>query len=125
MQYVVDGGCYGGYRLMSFVPAEEQQEPEAEEEEEEELTAAAAATGAALQPPPPSGRIAEAELLEWATVALLAAGAEQPSASHVARCLVDVDLRGVKSHGTRLLQRYVREFEDGAINPAPTVGRAT
>jgi LDH2 family malate/lactate/ureidoglycolate dehydrogenase len=50
--------------------------------------------------------IGEAELCAWATGVLVAAGARAADAAQIARCLVDVDLRGVKSHGTRQLRGY-------------------
>jgi len=37
----------------------------------------------------------------------------------IADCLVGVDLRGVFSHGTRQLRRYVPEYRDRRINPRP------
>lgn len=45
----------------------------------------------------------------------------QKDAAHIANCLVGVDLRGVSSHGTRQLRRYVPEFRDGKINTHPDV----
>ena len=66
-------------------------------------------------------RIAEADLSAWATQALTAVGVPDADAAHIARCLVDVDLRGVKSHGTRQLRRYVGEFRDGRVNPTPQI----
>lgn len=65
--------------------------------------------------------IREHDLFAWSVEALAAAGARADDAATIARCLVDVDLRGVRSHGTRQLQRYVGEFRDGAINPAPQI----
>ncbi len=66
-------------------------------------------------------RIAEADLCAWATRALTAVGVPDADAAHIARCLVDVDLRDVKSHGTRQLRRYVGEFRDGRVNPTPQI----
>ncbi len=37
-------------------------------------------------------------------------------AAWTANCLVGVDLRGVSSHGTRQLRRYVPEFREGLVN---------
>ena len=65
--------------------------------------------------------IAETDLHVWATQVLSAAGVRAEDAAHIARCLVDVDLRGIKTHGTRQLKRYVGEFRDGSINPAPQI----
>ena len=46
-------------------------------------------------------------------------------AALIARYLVEVDLRGVSSHGTRQLRRYVPEFRERRINPRPTVQQVT
>lgn len=43
-------------------------------------------------------------------------------AALIANCLVGVDLRGVSSHGTRQLRRYVPEFRDGLVNTRPHIG---
>ena len=39
----------------------------------------------------------------------------------IARLLVETDLRGVVSHGARLLELFVRSFQDGVYNPYPNV----
>jgi LDH2 family malate/lactate/ureidoglycolate dehydrogenase len=65
--------------------------------------------------------ISELDLHAWATQVLIHVGVRAEDAAYIARCLVDVDLRGVKSHGTRQLKRYVREFKDGQINPEPQI----
>ena len=65
-------------------------------------------------------RISPDALHHWSTQALVAVGVPTHDAAHIARCLVDVDLRGVRSHGTRQLRRYINEFRDGQINPTPT-----
>ncbi|NKB69009.1 MAG: hypothetical protein GKR89_18225 [Candidatus Latescibacteria bacterium] len=66
-------------------------------------------------------RITEADLLTWARSALTTVGVGAADATFIARCLVDVDLRGIKSHGTRQLRRYTDEFGQGRINPAPQI----
>ena len=65
--------------------------------------------------------IGEAELCAWAAGALVAAGTREADAAQIARCLVDVDLRGVKSHGTRQLPGYIQLLLAGEINPAPEI----
>jgi len=42
-------------------------------------------------------------------------------AQFLARCLVDNDLRGVFSHGTRQTPRYVQHFTQRELTPAPEV----
>lgn len=66
-------------------------------------------------------RIDAETLRQWSAQVLATVGLNPTDASHIARCLVDVDLRGIRSHGTRQLQRYVREFRDGHINPSPVI----
>ena len=65
--------------------------------------------------------IAEADLRVWATQVLVHVGVRGEDAACIARCLVDVDLRGIRSHGTRQLRRYVREFKNGQINLEPQI----
>ena len=42
-------------------------------------------------------------------------------AEFVARTLVESDLRGIHSHGSMRLGRYVRELESGLTNPSPSI----
>lgn len=42
-------------------------------------------------------------------------------AALIAHYLVGVDLRGVSSHGTRQLRRYVPEFQNGLVNTRPDI----
>jgi LDH2 family malate/lactate/ureidoglycolate dehydrogenase len=65
--------------------------------------------------------ITETDLHTWSTLVLTTVGVRAADAAFIARCLVDVDLRGIKSHGTRQLRRYVGEFREGRINPAPQI----
>ena len=46
-------------------------------------------------------------------------GLPRPDATLVARCLVQADLHGVRSHGVRYLARYVRRYRAGQLNPPP------
>jgi len=64
-------------------------------------------------------RIPPEALHSWSTEVLAALGVSDNDATHIARCLVDVDLRGVRSHGTRQLRRYVKEFRNGLVNTTP------
>ena len=56
-----------------------------------------------------------------ATEILRRTGLPEHDASHVAHCLTQVDLRGIFSHGTRQLQRYVRQYQAGELNPCPEI----
>ncbi len=50
---------------------------------------------------------------------LLSEGIEKKIASEVAGCLIQTSLRGVDSHGIRLLPYYVRVARSGRINKNP------
>ena len=45
----------------------------------------------------------------------------EQDAARLAECLVQVDLRGVFSHGTRQIKRYVGEYKKGSLNPRPEI----
>ncbi len=60
-------------------------------------------------------------LRDFSTAALRKVGLPDGDAALIARYLVDVDLRGVATHGTRQLRRYVAEFREGRINPQPKI----
>ena len=56
---------------------------------------------------------------EFAAGLLRAAGAPRDDAEFVAETLIHADLRGVHSHGVRLLNGYVSGLLEGIINPRP------
>jgi ureidoglycolate dehydrogenase (NAD+) len=58
-------------------------------------------------------------LIHFVESALLAAGAAEDPAQSVARALAGASLRGVDSHGVRLLPHYCRVVQGGRINGAP------
>ena len=66
-------------------------------------------------------RVPPEALHSWSTEVLAALGVPDNDATHIARCLIDVDLRGVRSHGTRQLRRYVKEFRNGLVNTTPVI----
>lgn len=63
----------------------------------------------------------EEALLTFATTCFEKVGVPPDDAATVSRLLVNSDLRGVRSHGTRQVNGYCRSFEDGILNPAPNV----
>ncbi|MFC1526509.1 Ldh family oxidoreductase [Candidatus Latescibacterota bacterium] len=65
--------------------------------------------------------ISQSDLTTWTAGVFVHLGVHPPDASLIARCLVDVDLRGIRSHGTRQLRRYVPEFRDGLISLRPEI----
>ena len=73
--------------------------------------------------PEDARRITPDLLRDFTTEVLRKVHLPDGDAALVARYLVDVDLRGVVSHGTRQLQRYVAEFREGRINPRPEIAQ--
>ena len=61
------------------------------------------------------------ELKKFAADALMAANTDREPAWSVADALTETSLRGVDSHGIRLLLHYVKVVQSGRINPAPTL----
>ena len=68
-------------------------------------------------------RVMPNPLREFATNVLKNVGLPEVDAALIAGYLVDVDLRGVATHGTRQLRRYVREFGEGGINTRPDISQ--
>ena len=73
------------------------------------------------RPPETSVRVQEDRLLAFATACFEKAGLEHDHAALISRLLVNSDLRGVRSHGTRQLNGYCGGFEGGSCNPRPQV----
>lgn len=69
----------------------------------------------------PAGGIAvpEGRLSRFVAAALVARGSAADQAEAVARALVSTSLRGVDSHGVRLLPHYLRALAGGRITKAP------
>jgi ureidoglycolate dehydrogenase (NAD+) len=59
------------------------------------------------------------QIREFASNALIAAGTEADAAQSVANALTETSLRGVDSHGIRLLLHYIKVVQGGRINPSP------
>ena len=68
-------------------------------------------------------RITPDLLRDFATEVLCKVHLPDGDAALIVRYLVEVDLRGVVSHGTRQLQRYVAEFREERINPQPEIAQ--
>lgn len=56
---------------------------------------------------------------EFATAVLIAADTDPDTAHSVATALTETSLRGVESHGIRLLLHYAKVVQTGRINPKP------
>lgn len=72
-------------------------------------------------PPESFVRVQEDRLLAFATDCYEKVGLDRDHAAPISRYLVNSDLRGVRSHGTRAVNGYCKAFEDGNLNPQPDV----
>ena len=61
------------------------------------------------------------KLKEFCIDTLVHEGIAEPIAEDVASCLIETSLRGVDSHGIRLLPHYVRVVRSGRINKNPNI----
>jgi LDH2 family malate/lactate/ureidoglycolate dehydrogenase len=66
-------------------------------------------------------RVPHGRLTELAAGAFAAVGVPARDAATVAEALVDADLRGVHSHGTRWVPTYVAQVRDGATKARPEI----
>ncbi len=73
------------------------------------------------RPPDTFVRVQEDCLLAFSTACFEKAGLEHDHAELISRLLVNSDLRGVRSHGSRNVNGYCRWFETGSCNPRPEV----
>lgn len=73
------------------------------------------------QPPESFVLVQEARLLDFATACFQKVGLDQDHARAISRLLVNSDLRGVRSHGTRTVNHYCQAFEEGKLNPQPEI----
>jgi LDH2 family malate/lactate/ureidoglycolate dehydrogenase len=64
-------------------------------------------------------RVSPDQISEFAARALMAAGTHIDAAQSVANALTETSLRGVDSHGIRLLLHYIKAVQGGRINPNP------
>jgi len=68
-----------------------------------------------------AARVGHDDLSRFTVAVLQAAGADVPSAENTARALVGASLRGVDSHGVRLLPHYVKVLEGGRVKGRPAM----
>ena len=73
------------------------------------------------RPPESFVFVQEDRLLEFTTACFEKAGLTHDHAALISRLLVNSDLRGVRSHGTRTVNGYCGSFEGGSANPLPDV----
>ncbi|MCL4860793.1 MAG: Ldh family oxidoreductase [Caldilineaceae bacterium] len=73
------------------------------------------------RPPEEFVRVQEERLLNFAIACFEKAGLAHDHAATISRLLVNSDLRGVRSHGTRTVNGYCLAFEQGRLNPSPEI----
>ncbi len=73
------------------------------------------------RPPETFVRVDEERLLNFSTACFEKVGLTHEHAALISRLLVNSDLRGVRSHGTRTVNGYCAGFENGSLNPRPNV----
>ncbi len=73
------------------------------------------------QPPESFVRTSEERLLTFATACFEKVGLDTDHAGLISRLLVNGDLRGVRSHGTRAVNGYCKRFENQSCNPRPNI----
>ena len=73
------------------------------------------------RPPEAFVHVDEERLLNFSTACFEKAGVPHEHAALISRLLVNSDLRGVRSHGTRTVNRYCAGFESGSLNPNPNI----
>ena len=66
-------------------------------------------------------RLEAERLIDFTRGAFLQVGTSEDNASLIADLLVQTDLRGVFSHGTRQLDGYTQMIMDQKVNPTPTI----
>ncbi len=73
------------------------------------------------RPPEEFVNVTENRLFKFSTTCFEKAGLTHEHAALISRLLVNSDLRGVRSHGTRTVNGYCNGFENGSLNPNPNV----
>ena len=73
------------------------------------------------QPPETFVSVQEDRLLAFSTACFEKVGLSHDHAALISRLLVNSDLRGVRSHGTRTVNGYCSGFENGDMNPQPNI----
>lgn len=73
------------------------------------------------RPPENFVTVEEDRLLHFAITCFEKVGLSNAHAAVISRLLVNSDLRGVRSHGTRTVNGYTQSFADGKLNPQPKI----
>ena len=73
------------------------------------------------RPPERFIRVDEEKLLEFGVACFIKSGIDEEHATLFTRLLVNSDLRGVRSHGSRNINGYCSAFESKSANPQPNI----
>jgi LDH2 family malate/lactate/ureidoglycolate dehydrogenase len=73
------------------------------------------------EPPEEFILVREDRVLAFVGQCFRKSGIDTDHAATIARLLVNSDLRGVRSHGSRCANGYTRGFEQGSYNPNPSI----
>jgi LDH2 family malate/lactate/ureidoglycolate dehydrogenase len=73
------------------------------------------------RPPESFVLVQEDRLLAFAIACFEQAGLDHQHAATISRLLVNSDLRGVRSHGTRTVNHYCKALEEGRLNTKPNI----
>lgn len=73
------------------------------------------------RPPEEFIRVNEEELMDFGVACFKKSGIDEEHATLFTRLLVNSDLRGVRSHGSRNINGYCNSFETGHANPRPNI----
>ena len=74
-----------------------------------------------MNPPQGSVLVAHEPLLRFVAELFASAGVPTTDAQQVAACLIEADLRGIRSHGVARVSLYLRRLGEGLINPKPNI----
>ena len=74
------------------------------------------------RPPEEFVRVQEQAMMDFGVACFDKAGLDREHAQILTRLLVNSDLRGVRTHGSRNINGYCNTFEQGHANPRPDIG---
>ena len=73
------------------------------------------------KPPEEFVRVEEDRLMDFGVACFKQSGLDEDHAALFTRLLVNCDLRGVRSHGSRNFSGYCSAFETKSANPRPNI----
>ena len=73
------------------------------------------------RPAPGQPQASVTEIVAFIKRALVSVGIPAENASHVAALMAESDARGADAHGVFRLPQYVKQIQEGAVNPRPNI----